>query len=160
MTTFFSVLRIDWSSLLIQWKRSADDPCGRVVMWDTRGFENIHSGEHQSLLLRYILEGRLHPQNLQQALLLSDETCKKRYVSLQWNQFALILKMKFKLDFPQIQKRCQRQSNRSHLICGLGRWEARLEVISRHSEGTWRVKRWENKEWVVDVKGRDTKLFI
>ena len=67
--------------VLIQWKRSADDPCGRVVMWDTRGFENIHSGEHQSLLLRYILEGRLHPQNLQQALLLSDETCKKRWVS-------------------------------------------------------------------------------
>ena len=95
---FFSVLRIDWSSLLIQWKRSADDPCGRVVMWDTRGFENIHSGEHQSLLLRYILEGRLHPQNLQQALLLSDETCKKRYVSLHWSQLSL-LKMKLKLDF-------------------------------------------------------------
>jgi len=74
------------------WKRSADDPCGRVVMWDTRGFENIHSGEHQSLLLRYILEGRLHPQNLQQALLLSDETCKKRYKNVvKDNQIDLIL---------------------------------------------------------------------
>lgn len=74
------------------WKRSADDPCGRVVMWDTRGFENIYSGEHQALLLRYILEGRLHPQNLQQALLLSDETCKKRYKNVvKDNQIDLIL---------------------------------------------------------------------
>lgn len=74
------------------WKRSADDPCGRVVMWDTRGFENIYSGDHQALLLRYILEGRLHPQNLQQALLLSDETCKKRYKHVvKDNQIDLIL---------------------------------------------------------------------
>ena len=48
-------------------------------MWDTRGFEKIYDDNHQALLLRYILEGRLQRENLQQALLLSDEICKKRY---------------------------------------------------------------------------------
>ena len=62
----------------IKWKRGQDDPCGRVVMWDTRGFEKIYDDNHQALLLRYILEGRLQRENLQQALLLSDEICKKR----------------------------------------------------------------------------------
>ena len=62
----------------LKWKRGQDDPCGRVVMWDTRGFEKIYDDNHQALLLRYILEGRLQRENLQQALLLSDEICKKR----------------------------------------------------------------------------------
>jgi len=74
------------------WKRGHDDPCGRVVMWDTRGFHNIHDEHHQALLLRYILEGRLHPQNLSQALLLPDEVCKKRYKTvIKDNQIDLIL---------------------------------------------------------------------
>jgi hypothetical protein len=47
-------------------------------MLDTRGFDTIHDEAHQALLLRYILEGRLHPSNLSQALLLPDEICKKR----------------------------------------------------------------------------------
>ena len=64
--------------IYIKWKRGQDDPCGRVVMWDTRGFEKIYDDNHQALLLRYILEGRLQRENLQQALLLSDEICKKR----------------------------------------------------------------------------------
>jgi GTPase SAR1 family protein len=74
------------------WKRAHDDPCGRVVFWDTRGFHDIHDDHHQALLLRYILEGRLHPQNLSQALLLPDEVCKKRYRNaIKDNQIDLIL---------------------------------------------------------------------
>jgi len=74
------------------WKRGQDDPCGRVVMWDTRGFEKIYDDNHQALLLRYILEGRLQRENLQQALLLSDEICKKRYKNVvKDNQIDLIL---------------------------------------------------------------------
>jgi len=74
------------------WKRGENDPCGRVVMWDTRGFEKIYDDNHQALLLRYILEGRLQRENLQQALLLSDEICKKRYKNVvKDNQIDLIL---------------------------------------------------------------------
>lgn len=74
------------------WKRSCEDPCGRVVMWDTRGFDTIHDEAHQALLLRYILEGRLHPSNLSQALLLPDEICKKRYrAPMKDSQIDMIL---------------------------------------------------------------------
>lgn len=61
-------------------------------MWDTRGFDTIHDEAHQALLLRYILEGRLHPSNLSQALLLPDEICKKRYrTPMKDSQIDMIL---------------------------------------------------------------------
>lgn len=85
------------------WKRAADDHCGRVVMWDTRGFDSIHDEGHQALLLRYILEGRLHPTLLSQALLLPDEICKKRYrTPTKDNQIDMILYVAAANDRPNV----------------------------------------------------------
>ena len=54
-----------------KWKRSPHDPCGRVTFWDTRGFDRIFDQDKASLLLRYILEGRLSHHNFNQALIQS-----------------------------------------------------------------------------------------
>jgi len=62
-----------------KWKRSPHDPCGRVTFWDTRGFDRIFDQDKASLLLRYILEGRLSHHNFNQALIQSTESLKQMY---------------------------------------------------------------------------------
>ena len=57
-----------------KWKRNQADPCGRVTFWDTRGFDIIYDQQKASLLLRYILEGRLNYHNFNQALMQSTGT--------------------------------------------------------------------------------------
>ena len=52
---------------------------GKVVFWDTRGFEDIHSAEHATLILRYVLEGRIPPKCIPCVLLMPKELIKKRY---------------------------------------------------------------------------------
>lgn len=52
---------------------------GKVVFWDTRGFEGIHEDEHAVLILRYVLEGRIPPKCIPCVLLMSKEIIKKRY---------------------------------------------------------------------------------
>jgi len=52
---------------------------GKVVFWDTRGFEDIHSSEQATLILRYVLEGRIPPKCIPCVLLMSKELIKKRY---------------------------------------------------------------------------------
>merc|ERR1712183_1179547 len=52
---------------------------GKVVFWDTRGFEGIHEDEHAILILRYVLEGRIPPKCIPCVLLMSKEIIKKRY---------------------------------------------------------------------------------
>ena len=54
-------------------------PNGKVVFWDTRGFENIHSVDHATVILRYVLEGRIPPKCIPCVLLMSKELIKKRY---------------------------------------------------------------------------------
>jgi len=61
------------------WKRPAHTPCGRVTFWDTRGFERIQDKEKSSLILRYILEGRLNHRNFNQALLQERDSLKKMF---------------------------------------------------------------------------------
>ncbi len=52
---------------------------GKVVFWDTRGFEGIHEDEHAVLILRYVLEGRIPPKCIPCVLLMGKDTIKKRY---------------------------------------------------------------------------------
>ena len=54
-----------------RWKRNPNDHCGRVTFWDTRGFDLIFDKDKASLLMRYILEGRLSHHNFNQALIQS-----------------------------------------------------------------------------------------
>jgi len=51
----------------------------KVVFWDARGFEDIHEDEHASLIIRYILEGRIKPKCIPCVLLMPKELIKKRY---------------------------------------------------------------------------------
>lgn len=51
----------------------------KVVFWDTRGFEDIHSDEHAALILRYVMEGRIPSQCIPCVLLMEKELIKKRY---------------------------------------------------------------------------------
>lgn len=57
-------------------KKTSD---GKVVFWDTRGFEDIHSIDHATLILRYVLEGRIPPKCIPCVLLMSKDLIKKRY---------------------------------------------------------------------------------
>ncbi|XP_076805029.1 uncharacterized protein LOC143448946 [Clavelina lepadiformis] len=52
---------------------------GKVVFWDTRGFEEIHADDHAILILRYVLEGRIPAKCIPCVLLMSKEKIKKRY---------------------------------------------------------------------------------
>ena len=52
---------------------------GKVVFWDTRGFEDIHSCDRATLILRYVLEGRIPPKCIPCVLLMSKDLIKKRY---------------------------------------------------------------------------------
>uniref|UniRef100_H2ZHW4 Uncharacterized protein n=1 Tax=Ciona savignyi TaxID=51511 RepID=H2ZHW4_CIOSA len=52
---------------------------GKVVFWDTRGFEDIHADDHAILILRYVLEGRIPAKCIPCVLLMSKEVIKKRY---------------------------------------------------------------------------------
>nr|XP_018669621.1 uncharacterized protein LOC100175113 [Ciona intestinalis]XP_018669623.1 uncharacterized protein LOC100175113 [Ciona intestinalis] len=52
---------------------------GKVVFWDTRGFEDIHADDHAILILRYVLEGRIPAKCIPCVLLMSKEIIKKRY---------------------------------------------------------------------------------
>ena len=52
---------------------------GKVIFWDTRGFEDIHSSDQATLILRYVLEGRIPPKCIPCVLLMSKELIKKRY---------------------------------------------------------------------------------
>lgn len=52
---------------------------GKVVFYDTRGFEDIHNDDHAVLILRYVLEGRIPAKCIPCVLLMSKETIKKRY---------------------------------------------------------------------------------
>jgi len=62
-----------------KWKRNPNDPCGRVTFWDSRGFDLIYDQMKASLVLRYILEGRLNYNNFNQALMQSTESLKSMY---------------------------------------------------------------------------------
>lgn len=52
---------------------------GKVVFWDTRGFEDIHELDHAVLILRYVLEGRIPAKCIPCVLLMNKELIKKRY---------------------------------------------------------------------------------
>lgn len=76
---------------------------GKVVFWDTRGFEKIHDKEHAVLILRYVLEGRIAPKCIPCVLLMSKELIKKRYrkISAPERRIDLVLHTSSVCDEPQ-----------------------------------------------------------
>ena len=63
----------------VMYKGTKKPDRGKVVFWDTRGFEKIHDEEHAVLILRYVIEGRIPPKCIPCVLLMSKELIKKRY---------------------------------------------------------------------------------
>lgn len=60
-------------------KQNHKTKSSKVSFWDTRGFDGIYDNEHTSLILRYVLEGRIPPKCIPCVLLMSKEMIKKRY---------------------------------------------------------------------------------
>ena len=76
---------------------------GKVVFWDTRGFEEVHSDDRAVLILRYILEGRIPPKCIPCVLLMDKDLIKKRYqkVLTSERRIDLVLSVSAFVDEPQ-----------------------------------------------------------